>query len=229
MGDDFQLGWRPGPISLGDFTLKLDPEIEAQIRVLNARMAAAIPAVRPIVLAPPWSMLSPSILNRLLVSPPPARPAAPLVPRGAGPSTPRPAEMGDLLRAVWAVPSIQHAAMGVVDRVERDLSRGWSRATTAERGLVIGWGAITAATLAPLLADADTRMGLLRFLEGKDIPVPGVNGLSLRVGPRGGGGTWNNFLVPGLSIGGGAQGSDGGVQWNGRVTFDIAEFLRSRR
>lgn len=228
MGDDFRLGWRPRPISLGDFTLKLDPEIEAQIRVLNARMAAGLPALRPIVLTPPWSMLSPSLLNRLLAAPP-SGPAAPLVPRGAGPSTPRPAEMSDLLRAVWAVPAVQHAAMGVLDRVERDLSRGWSRATPAERGLVIGWGAITAASLAPLLADPDTRMGLLKFLEGKDIPVPGVSGLSLRVGPRGGGGSWNNFLVPGLSVGGGAQGEGSGVQWNGRVAFDIAEFLRSRR
>ena len=228
MGDDFRLGWRPRPLSLGDWTLKLDPDIEAQIRVLSMRMTPAAPALRPIVLTPQWSLLSPSYLDRLLASPPPAGRTAPAVPRGAGPSTPRAADASDVLRALWAVPSVQHAAMGVLDRVERDFSGGWTRATPAEKGLVIGWGVVTAATLAPLLANADTRMGILTFLEGKDIPVPGVSGLSLRVGPRGGGATWNNFLVPGLSIGGGAQDGAGGMQWNARIGLDVAEVLRRR-
>ena len=120
----------------------------------------------------------------------------------------------------------------VLDSVTGDLGRGWDHASTAERGLVVGWGVVTAASLTPLFLNADTRMGILEFLEGKDIPVPGVTGLSLNIGPRGGGGSWDNFLVPGLGIAGGAQApktGESGVQWNARVTFDFAEFFRSPR
>jgi len=222
-GSDFTLGWRPRPISLGDFRLRLDPAIEAQIRVLANPPS---PGLRTIVLSPPWSLLDHNALNRILMAPSPARPSAPLVPRGAGPATPRPGEVSDILRAIWAVPSVQHAANGALDRVTGDLRRGWGAASTAERGYVIGWGLVTAATLSPLLIHRDTRMGLLEFLEGKYIPVPGVSGLSMMVGPRGAGARWNNFLVPGLNLSGAGSATDGRPEWNVGVLFDVAEFMR---
>jgi hypothetical protein len=225
-GSDFQLGWRPRPPSLGDFRLRLDPALEAQMRVMTGWSPTGL---RGAVLIPPWSMLDDNALNRILTTPVPARPSAPLVARGAGPSTPRPGEVSDILRAVWAVPSVQHAANTALDRVTGDLSRGWSQASPGERGLVIGWGVVTAATLTPLLINRDTRLSILEFLEGKYIPVPGVDGLSLMVGPRGGGARWNNFLLPGLNISGAGRATDEGrPEWNVGVMFDVAEFARRR-
>jgi hypothetical protein len=223
----FNFGWRPRRPSLGDYTLHLDPQIEAEIRALTMGPPTS-PALRTLILSPPWHLFDQSHLDRILATPPPANPAAPLVPRGAGPSTPRPGEVGDVLRALWAVPSIQRAANDAMGRITLDLRRGWNDATPAERGLAIGWGVVTAATLAPLLGNSDTRMGILRFLEGKDIPVPGVDPLSLRIGPRGGGATITNFPIRGLSVSGDVQSGETGPSWNARVMFDVAEYLRRR-
>ena len=98
MSDDFQLTWHPRPISLGDFHLRLDPAIEAQIRVLTAGPAPPTfsPSLRAVALMPQWSMLSPSYLDRLLATPPPrARPrrwspAAPALPSRARATRPSP-------------------------------------------------------------------------------------------------------------------------------------------
>ena len=223
MSDDFGFGYRPRRPSLGDFQLKLDPAIEAQIRALTA--GAPSPSLRTLVLTPPWPLFGPSHLERMLMTPPPSNPTQPLVPRGAGPSTPRPGEVGDLLRAMWMVPSVQRAANQALDRVALDMSR----TTPGERGIIVTWGVLTAATLTPLMLDAGRRNALLQFLEGKDIPVPGVPGLSFTIGPRGGGATWSNFLVPGLTIGGGARaGATGSAEWDARVMLDVMELMRRR-
>jgi hypothetical protein len=129
MNDEF--GFRPRRPLLGDFQLKLDPAIEAQIRVLA--MGRPTPAVRMLVLTPPWWLFDTSYPNRMLSTPPPSNPTAPLVPRGAGPSTPRPGEVSDVMSAVWKIPSVQRAANDVLDRVSRDMQRGWSSASPGER------------------------------------------------------------------------------------------------
>ena len=226
-GDGFNYGWRPRSPSLGDFTLHLDPRLEAEIRALG--VGTPSPALRTLILSPPWTLFDQSHLDRMLATPPPTNPTAPLVPRGAGPATPRPGEVGDVLKAVWAVPSIQRAANDALGRMKLELSRGWSDATPAERGLAIGWGVLTLGTLTPLLANAETRMGILRFLEGKDIPVPGVDPLTLRIGPRGGGASISNFPIRGLTLGGDVRSGTTGAEWDARVMFDVAEYLRSRR
>ncbi|MFN8178529.1 MAG: hypothetical protein U0167_11380 [bacterium] len=229
MGDDeggLHFGWRPRRISLGDYTLKLDPAFQAEMSALSS--APPSPRLLNLILTPSWNLFDQSYLNRMLASPPPSRPSAPLVPRGAGPDTPRPGEVGDVLKAIWAVPSVQRAANDALGRVSLDMRRGWNMATPAERGLAIGWGVVTAATLSPLLANSNTRMGILKFLEGKDIPVPGVEGLSLRVGPRGGGASFSNFPIRGLSVSGGAQSGAGGLDWDARVMFDVAPYLAPR-
>jgi hypothetical protein len=227
LSDDYEFGFRPRRPLLGDYQLRLDPAIEAQIRVLTMRTPS--PTMRTIVLTPPWSLFDSSYLDRMLATPPPANPRAPLVPRGAGPSTPRPGEVGDVMSAVWKIPAVQRAANGVLDRVTSDLQRGWRDASPGERGYVIGWGVVTVATLTPLLMNTDARMGILRFLEGKDIPVPGVRGLTFTLGPRGGGATWNDFVIPGLRVGAGARaGASGAAEWDARVMLDVAELLRRR-
>ena len=224
-GDGFNYGWRPRGPSLGDFTLHLDPHLEAEIRALGAGTPS--PSLRTLILSPPWSLFNQSHLDRILATPPPSNPG-PLVPRGAGPSTPRPGEVGDVLRAVWAIPSVQRAANDAMGRITLDMRRGWNEATPAERGLAIGWGVVTLATLTPLLANADTRMGILRFLEGKDIPVPGVDPLTLRIGPRGGGASFSNFPIRGLTLSGNVQSGDAGLGWDARVMFDVMAWMRSR-
>ncbi|MFZ5601421.1 MAG: hypothetical protein ACOY7J_03125 [Pseudomonadota bacterium] len=161
--------------SLGDFRLHLDPEIEAQIELIQRGR------LRGIMLQPNWSQFQKSDLDRMLQQPlPPAPP--PAFPRGAGPATPRAAQVGDLLGAVWRLPFMQQAATRLADDASRRFQRDWGQATTGERALVItqaivvGGGALTG-----VLTNSPTRVQVLNFLSGKDIPVPGLPGLSVQL------------------------------------------------
>lgn len=161
--------------SLGDFRLHLDPDIEAEIaRIQLGRL-------REIMLQPNWALFQSSDLDRMLRQPLPP-PPPPAFPRGAGPATPRAGQVGDLLGAVWKLPFVQQAATRLEFDVSRQFWRGWNSSTTGERaliitqGLVIGGGALTG-----VLSHSPTRVQVLNFLSGKDIPVPGLRGLSVQL------------------------------------------------
>lgn len=200
------LTWRPrlASASLGQFVLELDPRIQAEIRALmqQADAAAPSPSLRALVLRPSWERFQQRHLDRMLLQPLP-RPAAPLVPRGAGPATPRPGDIGEFAKAVWQVPAVQGAAGQVLDGAAQGLRRGWNGASTGERVLVVshavmlGGGALTA-----VLANRPARTAVLDFVSGKPIPVPGVEGLTLELRHDS------------------ARGDYGGI-----VTFDLAPYL----
>lgn len=104
----------------------------------------------------------------------------PLVPRGAGPETPRTGNPGDILRAVAAVPVVDAAltrlkaeAIGRVRRDWRSLSTG-EAAAVITHGVVIGGGA-----LAGVLSDPDARRFALDLLQHRELPA-GVPGLTWR-------------------------------------------------
>lgn len=161
--------------SLGDFRLHLDPDIEAEIALIQRGRLQAI------MLQPNWALFQSSDLDRMLRQPlPPAPP--PAFPRGAGPATPRAAEIGDLLGAVWRLPFVQQAATRLAYDASRQFQRGWNRATPGERALVVtqaivmGGGALTG-----VLSHGPTRARVLDFVSGMDIPVPGLQGLSVQL------------------------------------------------
>ncbi len=175
---DFNLQWRPQRLSLGDFQLRLDPDIAADIRRLQFESASA--RLRSLILNPDWSSLQQSDLE-LMLRQAPASPQ-PAVPRGRGPQTPRAGEVGDVLKAVWKIPAVNNAANRVLDDIARQLRRGWNQSSTGERVLLVshtitlGGGALTA-----VFTNRQTRVGILDFLSGKDIPVPKVDGLTFQI------------------------------------------------
>ena len=132
-------------------------------------------------LRPDWSKFSQDHLNWMLRQPAPVPTAAP-IPRGSGPGKPRPAEVADLLKAVWGIPSVQNAANRVLDDVTVRLRGGWTAASNAERALFISHSALIAGSaLSAAMADSRTRTGLLNFVSGTDIPVPGIEGLCIQL------------------------------------------------
>lgn len=138
---------------------------------------------------------------------------------------PRRGKPGDLFNAIWRVPQVQNARERVLDEATSTLRRGWRDASTPERVLLVSHvGLISGAALTAILSNDQTRPQFLRLMSNIDIPVPLVDGMSFRVNPEGA-----SFRIPlgapGLT-GHGSFSIDG--NWEGRVTFDLAAFLRSR-
>ncbi len=121
-----------------------------------------------------------------LTSPAPTPPAAtPAVPAGAGPATAHEAGAGDLMDAVMAVPAVDAAItdlrMRATDRVRAD----WGHLPTGERAVAISAVAVIGAgVLAGAVSDPDARQILLTQLNGKVLPVPGVDWLHVEIGTR---------------------------------------------
>src|SRR6266545_1512452 len=216
-----------GPM-LGDFQLRLDPELEAQIRALQS----APPSGRLVnlFLQPNWNALQQSMLDRMLLMPPPAPPSQPLVPRGAGPATPRAAEVGDLMRAIWSVPAVQNGARQVVDQMSQRARSDWQRASVPDRALFITTSAaIAGGSLAGVLSNNEARTRVFNLVVDRDLPVPGVDGLTVRLKPRGGAATYRNIGGSGVTVSAGAQlGTGGQLDYDVMLTFDVARYLRDR-
>ena len=76
-----------GRFSLGDFRLRLDPQIEAEIQKIQS--GSTSPLLRRRLLQPDWSRFQQSQLDWVLRQPVPKAPGPP-VPRLPGPPVPRP-------------------------------------------------------------------------------------------------------------------------------------------
>jgi hypothetical protein len=92
--------------------------------------------------------------------------------------------------------------------------------------VLVGGAALTA-----IYSDPEARQ-VLANIENTDIPVPGADGLTFRLAPRGGALGYAPPAVPGLSARGGFRVNDAAasrpVDYNVMVTFDVAEWLRNR-
>ncbi|ANM31008.1 hypothetical protein ABI59_17660 [Acidobacteria bacterium Mor1] len=173
-------------LNLGNFRLQLDPDIESEIR----RLQGGVPSIvlRNRLMNPSWRLFQPSQMDWLQMPPPTA--STPSVPRGAGPATPRPGQVGDLLGAVWRLPAVQQASSRLLDEVQRQARRGWNRSSPGERGLIVTQAILLGGgALAGVMSNDPARTFVLDFIDGRDIPVPGVSGLSVqlrhdRSGPR---------------------------------------------
>ena len=225
---DFDLGASASRFSLGDFRLQLDPEIEAQMRLAAAGQAA--PRLRQFFVSPDWSSFGQSQLDAMLRT----APATPAPAPAAGPATPRPGQIGDLMGAIWRLQAVQQAADRLRADTERTLRSEWEGASDGERALMITAAATFAGTsLTAILANQPTRELALDFIDGRNLPVPGVPGFTvqLRGRGRGAGAGLSNIAGSGVSVRGGAAATtDGsGVNWDVGVTLDLTRIVPQLR
>jgi hypothetical protein len=169
-------GYQPPPNLLGDYHLRLDPELQARFQAQQTVEQLLDPAaIQAALLQLPAPAANP------LAGPSPAAPT-PLVPAGDGPATAHAADTGDLLGAVMGVPAISNALASLqnqaVDRVSHDfhsLRTGGQVATVSVLAVIAG------VSLGGALAHAETRDFLLSQLNGRVLPVPGVAGLGVEL------------------------------------------------
>lgn len=178
-------------------SLQLDPQIAAQIRAIQfmqgllsieqltaaasqtaggtAQGAPTLPGARPQLLPslPPPAAGGLTPAGGLGLPPTPTAP--PLVPRGAGPETPGPASIGDLLKAVLQVPAVQSGVATLRTQAEGRLRSDWSGLSGGERALVITHSVVLAGgALAGIATNAEARQFVLNQVQGKTIPIPGT-------------------------------------------------------
>lgn len=166
---------------LSDSELQLDPELQAQFYAMRmVRQLLDPDNIRTSLLQidfntflatqpPPW----------LARQTPPAR--EPLVPRGAGPSTPRPATGGDVARAIFGIPAVNAAVTRLRTEAEDRARREWRQLGTGERVVVISHTALlTGIAVSGVLSDPESRDFVLNLVQDRPIPVPGVHGLTVQ-------------------------------------------------
>ena len=116
----------------------------------------------------------------------PPSPGASIVPKGPGPATPRPASAGDVLAAVMAVPAVRSEIARLRDRATDQLKRDWRSLSTGDKVVGIGVTALIAAgAIAGIVSNDGARQFALQQIQGRNIPVPMVPGLSLQLSPIG--------------------------------------------
>lgn len=157
--------------------LHLDPALQLQ-SLLDPDM------IRRALLA-----LDPSLFSAPQPSPfslPSPTPAAPLVPRGAGPTPARPANAGDVFSAIMAVPAVQTAVTNLQNNAVSVARHDWQQLSTGEKVLTVSAGALIAGgTVAGILSNDSARQFALQQIQGRNLPVPLVPGLSVRIDPIG--------------------------------------------
>jgi len=184
-----------------NFQLHLDPQIQAmafqhmQQQMEPATIRAALSQVNlglTALPAPSASGPTATPTPNPFATPSPS-PSTPLVPRGAGPNTPRPATAGNLMKAVLAVPVIDAWIKTLKTQATEQMMRDWRRLSTGEQvGAVSSAAAIGAGALAGILSDPNARKMVLSQLNGRVFPVPGLNWLSLEINTGG-----NNLMLGG--------------------------------
>jgi hypothetical protein len=163
--------------------LHLDPQIEAEIRRIELerqldellhpqklRLALSQIQFQP-PSQPPW-------LPKAGERPPEQKPS---VPAGAGPDTPKEASASDLMDAVMAVPAVDDALTQLKTQAGERVQRDWGHLSTGEKALVVSTGVVIAGgALGGAMSKEDSRNFVLQQIGGKDLPVPGIGGLSVQ-------------------------------------------------
>jgi len=163
-----------------DLELHLSPEIEA----------TALGSVRswlaPTTLSDAIGRIDFSVLDQPAPVNPFALPAVPtpgpLVPAGPGPAVPRAASAGDLARAALAVPTFHSALDRLGDLASDRVRRDWNRlGTGGQVGVVSALTVIGGGALAGVISSPSARSFALSQLNGRVLPVPGVDWLHLEL------------------------------------------------
>jgi len=164
-----------------ELELRLDPEIQAQINAMRMVREMLDPtSIRSSLLRVDFSTLLATQPPPWLTTPPTPTPA-PLVPRGRGPSTPRAASGGDVMRAILRIPAVDSALTRLRTQAAEQARRDWRRLSTGERALVITQSAlITGGALAGVLTSPEARQFTLGLIQNRALPIPGVPGLTFQ-------------------------------------------------
>jgi hypothetical protein len=234
MGD---FGYRPR-VRLLDAQLTLDPDIVSMMAQIEAEMATR--RILQDMLRPNWNLILPdfqSILNtpqsNMFSTPTPAAPRSPFAFQpGAGPSTPRAGELSDVTGAIYQLPAVQRLVTQAHDEGMRQigvLHREWDGSSTGQRVTMVTMGVVFAGALVtPIIANQQTRDLAFGLIKGRDIPIPGVDGLSFQILDNGGAVT-TPLGVPGLSAHARLQlPNSAAPNYEVSVNFDVMEFIRSR-
>jgi hypothetical protein len=235
MGD---FGYHPPRIRLLDQQLTLDPEIVSMMGEIEAQMAAR--RILTEMQRPNWNLLLPdfqSIANSpssdIFRTPSPsASPSIWSSPRGTGPSTPRAGELSDVTGAIYQLPAVQRVVGLAHDeglRQVRLLRSDWSNASTGNRIVMVTMAAVVVGGLiTPIVANQQTRDLAFGFIKGRNIPIPGVDGLSFQILDSGGAVT-TPLGIPGLTGSARLQlPHSSAPSYEATINFDVMEFLRSR-
>jgi hypothetical protein len=180
------LGWKPPPSD--DTKLKLDPQVEAYCQATQALHAhVAPPAVAvglgQINLGVPLPTPGP---QPLAPGPAPAPAPTPAAQPTSDPTIqelkPKAADFGDLWKAVQGLPEVK----SFMERLQQDalavLRRDWTSASTGEKIVtIVGGVAIAGLAGAGVMSSPEGRDFAREQINGKKIPVPGVDGLHLEV------------------------------------------------
>ncbi|PVV06523.1 MAG: hypothetical protein B6D77_15515 [gamma proteobacterium symbiont of Ctena orbiculata] len=227
---DYTLGARGSRFNLGNFQLRLDPEIEAQMSQIRA--GSLPPRIQRLFLQPNWRSFDRNLLNYMMLQTPAT--TAPSTPPAAGPATPRPGQVGDVMRAVWLLPPVQQTANRLLQDSQRRLRREWNQGGVGTQIMMVTAAATVVGTsLTALLVNQQTRELVLGFVNGRQLPVPGIRGFSvqLRGRGRGGGAQLRNIGGSGVSVRGGASHSatTGNIDWDVGMTLDLTQLVPALR
>ncbi len=220
----------PSRFRLLDDELRLDPEIERGIRMLEQGLIT--PSFRILFTRPNWQQLRQEQLNRMLAQP--TRPSQRPNPPGNRPApTLRAAELSDLLQAIWATSQVQQVVNQTLEQVRQSATRQWRGASAGGRAAMIGSvGFVAATAMTGILANRPTRAAALDLLDDRLISVPRVPGLAvqLRGRGRGAGSRLSNIGGTGISVGGGAAANaSGGVDWDVNIAIDLTQLVPQLR
>ena len=146
-----------------------------------AAIPGAVPAAAPNAAPSPGTMTAAAPLS----APPTAAPA-PTVPAGKGPDTPRAASAGDLTKAIMGVPAVEQALARLRLQATEQVERDWGRLTTGERvGVVSSLAVIGLGAVGGVASDPDARASALGLLNGRPLPVPGLDWMRVEVNTAG--------------------------------------------
>ncbi|MFW9261094.1 hypothetical protein [Nostoc sp. CALU 546] len=172
-----------------DMHLQLDPQFQAMI-MQHVQQQLNPATIRPFLnqinlgVLPTPGAGSPSTPNPFAAPTVPA--ASPTVPAGAGPDTSRTATAGDLVQAIMAVPAIDGALTSLQTQASDRIQQDWRRLSTGEQiGVVSTTALIGVGALAGVLSDPTARRFALDQLNGRTLPVPGLNWLRLEINTGG--------------------------------------------
>ena len=233
-----EFGFRPKRISLMSGKLTLDPDIVAMMSKLEADMVTR--KILADMLQPNWHLVLPDFQS-MLSSPPPNLLTVPAPPPGvpmpypnlSGPVTPpRAGELSDVASAIYKLPAVQGLVTRAHDeglRQIRVLKREWETAPVSEKVVMVTMTTlVVGAFITPIVANQKTRDLAFGFIKGRDLPVPGVDGLSFKILDRGGAIT-APLGVPGLSGSARLQlPNSASPSYEATITFDVMEFVKSR-
>jgi hypothetical protein len=160
--------------------LELDPEIRAKMRAIELTSEFLQPeVVKRGVLDLSVSTPPPSALTLPIEAAPEPEP---LVPRGKGPPTARAATMDDFTSAVTSIPAFERIIERLKVQAMERLRHDWSQLRAGEKAAVLTvTGVIAGTALGGALADPGMRDLLLEQISGRDLPIPGLSGLTMQV------------------------------------------------